>query len=198
MLVRIAVVALAIVGLFALVGAMKKRQIIKHLSGKTPEEAHDALEDEDLLARFDGKPAVLISVYRVGGQDVIEISDAVKAFVEEAQGRMPEGIALTVWQDDSRPLRSRRDTLVRNARSGFLLVLMVQAHPASARRVALVIGNSAYEHATPLANPKNDAEAVSAVLKKLGFEVITGLDLTQNQLEDTVSIDVTKGNGSYC
>ena len=68
----------------------------------------------------------------------------------------------------------------------FLLVLTAFAHPASARRVALVIGNSAYEHATPLANPKNDAQAVSAVLKKLGFEVITGLDLTQAQLGETI------------
>lgn len=68
----------------------------------------------------------------------------------------------------------------------FLLVLIGLASPAAAKRVALVIGNSAYEHAAPLANSKNDAEAVSAVLKKLGFEVITGLDLTQLQLEDTV------------
>ncbi len=40
------------------------------------------------------------------------------------------------------------------------------------RRLALVIGNSAYPSG-PLRNPVNDAEAVAAKLKDLGFEVIT-------------------------
>ena len=44
------------------------------------------------------------------------------------------------------------------------------------RRVALVIGNSNYENAGKLVNPKNDAEAVSAALKRLNFEVLTGID----------------------
>ncbi len=87
----------------------------------------DGFEEEDLIARFDGHPAVAVTVYRVGSQDVIEISDAVAAYAEEAALRMPEGVQLTVWQDDSKPLRSRRDTLVRNGRSGFLLVLLVLA-----------------------------------------------------------------------
>ncbi len=47
----------------------------------------------------------------------------------------------------------------------------------AAKRVALVIGNSAYEYAPALKNPKNDAQAMSAVLKKLGFDVVTGVDL---------------------
>jgi uncharacterized caspase-like protein len=38
------------------------------------------------------------------------------------------------------------------------------------RRLALVIGNSEYPQA-PLKNPVNDAAAMEATLKKLGFEV---------------------------
>lgn len=48
----------------------------------------------------------------------------------------------------------------------------------AAKRVALVIGNSAYEHVTPLQNPKNDAQAIAASLEKLGFAVVKGIDLT--------------------
>lgn len=48
---------------------------------------------------------------------------------------------------------------------------------ATERRVALVIGNSAYENVAPLPNPVNDAAAVAAALERLGFEVILGLDL---------------------
>jgi hypothetical protein len=45
------------------------------------------------------------------------------------------------------------------------------------KRVALVIGNSAYRHAPRLNNPKNDAADMPTVLKKHGFEVIEGSDL---------------------
>ena len=45
------------------------------------------------------------------------------------------------------------------------------------KRVALVIGNSAYQHTPTLANPKNDAMDISAALKTLGFQVIDGFDL---------------------
>lgn len=85
----------------------------------------DGFEEVDVSARFDGQPAVMVRVFRVGDQDVIEISDAVKAYVSEAQLRMPEGVTLAVWQDDSIPLRGRLDTLLRNGRSGFILVLIV-------------------------------------------------------------------------
>ncbi len=47
------------------------------------------------------------------------------------------------------------------------------------KRVALVIGNSDYQHTTKLSNPRNDATDMSAVLKGLGFEVIDGFDLTK-------------------
>lgn len=46
------------------------------------------------------------------------------------------------------------------------------------RRVALVIGNGAYRDA-PLNNPANDAKAVTEALSRLGFQVVSGIDLDQ-------------------
>src|SRR5271163_2757423 len=40
------------------------------------------------------------------------------------------------------------------------------------RRVAFVIGNSAYKNATSLPNTINDANAVAALFKSVGFEVV--------------------------
>jgi peptidoglycan hydrolase-like protein with peptidoglycan-binding domain len=54
---------------------------------------------------------------------------------------------------------------------------------AAGKRVALVIGNSAYTHATPLANPKNDVEDMAAALKPLGFTVILATDLTKSAMD---------------
>ncbi|MGP0093382.1 MAG: tetratricopeptide repeat protein [Xanthobacteraceae bacterium] len=47
-----------------------------------------------------------------------------------------------------------------------------------ARRVALVIGNSAYAGSARLANPANDADDVAAALRRVGFDVIEGKDLS--------------------
>jgi len=55
------------------------------------------------------------------------------------------------------------------------------------RRVALVIGNSAYQSVTPLPNPQKDAGAIAASLRNIGFEVVTlSNDLTQQQLSDAL------------
>ena len=40
------------------------------------------------------------------------------------------------------------------------------------RRVALVIGNSAYQHVPALRNPTTNAQAMAAMLQKAGFDVI--------------------------
>jgi uncharacterized caspase-like protein len=69
-----------------------------------------------------------------------------------------------------------------------LLVLVLVACPAAAqgKRVALVIGNSAYEHAPRLSNPRNDATDMAAALKQHGFQVIEGFDLNKAAFERKV------------
>ena len=61
---------------------------------------------------------------------------------------------------------------------------MVLSIPAQAmgKRVALVLGNGAYTHSAPLANPANDAAAVGDALRDLGFEVIQYADLDTNTM----------------
>lgn len=64
--------------------------------------------------------------------------------------------------------------LRRAAAAAFVAVLWIGgAHPAFAdKRVALVIGNSAYKNVTPLPNPSKDAAAIGAMLTKAGFDVV--------------------------
>jgi hypothetical protein len=54
------------------------------------------------------------------------------------------------------------------------------------KRVALVVGNGAYTHATRLNNPVNDAKDVTAALKRLGFEVVQGDDVTNEKFDDLI------------
>ena len=43
---------------------------------------------------------------------------------------------------------------------------------AAEKRVALIIGNSAYKHVSKLPNPANDSAAIAALLKRSGFDVV--------------------------
>jgi len=66
----------------------------------------------------------------------------------------------------------------------MVLSLTAFATPALAEtRVALVIGNAAYKHAPALANPKNDAEAMAASLRRLKFDVLAGTDLDKAAMD---------------
>src|SRR4051812_28749721 len=54
------------------------------------------------------------------------------------------------------------------------------------RRVALIIGNGAYKNVPKLPNPPKDAKAMASLLRNLGFEVVTGTDLTQAGMTDSL------------
>ncbi len=55
------------------------------------------------------------------------------------------------------------------------------------RRVALVIGNSAYSNVPRLANPNNDAAAIAKSLRNIGFESVTlANDVTREKLIDAL------------
>ncbi len=70
--------------------------------------------------------------------------------------------------------------------TAFLLQGVAALPAAAEKRVALVIGNSAYFNAGTLSNPVNDATDTAKVLKGFGFDVILGLDLTRPDFEQKV------------
>ena len=67
---------------------------------------------------------------------------------------------------------------------------------AGTKRVALVVGNGAYQSVAQLPNPRKDAEAVSNALRKQGFEVVTAFDLTRLELERAVGRYARSLNGA--
>ena len=50
--------------------------------------------------------------------------------------------------------------------------LLVCGPAMAEKRVALVLGNSAYQNVAPLANPVNDSTRIAATLKDAGFDVV--------------------------
>jgi uncharacterized caspase-like protein len=78
-----------------------------------------------------------------------------------------------------------------------VIFLLGAFNPAAAeKRVALVIGNSAYQHTAALKNPSNDASDMATALRALNFDVIDGTDLTKDQMEQRIRAFAAKLAGA--
>src|SRR5450755_1864742 len=73
--------------------------------------------------------------------------------------------------------------------SAILPAVLLASPAAAEKRIALVVGNSAYQSVPRLDNPKNDALLVADTLSKLGFSLIGGgaqVDLDKSRFESVV------------
>lgn len=87
-------------------------------------DVKDGFADTDTSARFDGKPAAIVTVFRVGNERPIAISDAVKRYISKKQPILPPGVGLAIWHDRSEVLKSRIQLLEKNALMGLVLVFI--------------------------------------------------------------------------
>src|SRR5256886_1998810 len=66
-----------------------------------------------------------------------------------------------------------------------LFCVLFTADAAKAdRRVAFVVGNGTYKNVAQLPNPAIDAQAMAAVLRNVGFEVVEGTNLTRDKMTE--------------
>ncbi|MEM7429710.1 MAG: caspase family protein [Pseudomonadota bacterium] len=65
---------------------------------------------------------------------------------------------------------------------GLLLIVAGVLPAAAAKRVALVIGNNAYEHVPRLEKAVNDADAMARTLQGAGFSVVKATDLARREM----------------
>ena len=67
-----------------------------------------------------------------------------------------------------------------------MAILAATSQALASKRVALVIGNSAYVNANELENPENDASDMAIALRDLGFQVTLGLNLQSRAMRDKI------------
>ena len=87
----------------------------------------DGFEETSQSLRFDGKPAALVQVSKVGNQNIQEISETVRRYLAESAANYPAGVELTLWKDESVMLTDRLGALIDSGVQGLLLVLVVLA-----------------------------------------------------------------------
>ena len=85
----------------------------------------DGFSKTDLIVRHQNKPAVFVEVYRAEGERVMEVSRAVKERIANVViPSLPDGVGITLWNDDSQIYSERADLLLKNGILGLLLVFI--------------------------------------------------------------------------
>lgn len=83
----------------------------------------DGFEDTDEAAFYNGKPAVMLKVFRTGEQTPTDIAEIVHAYIAELEASLPPGVDVGIVEDFSEIYRDRIRLLLRNAALGLVLVL---------------------------------------------------------------------------
>lgn len=86
-------------------------------------EISEGFEDSDRFAYFDGKPALLLDVYRTGGQTPVGVSRVVHERLDELRAGLPGGIELAIRNDRSDLFEQRAALLMKNGVIGLILVI---------------------------------------------------------------------------
>ena len=85
----------------------------------------DGFQDTDQYSTFDGKPSVMIKVFRVGDQKPDGISSTVKKYVKIKKNDLPPSLSIDTWNDLSELFTGRKRLLLKNAMIGLVLVLII-------------------------------------------------------------------------
>ena len=85
----------------------------------------DRFEREESRGFFNGQRAAFLSVEKGKGDDILEVIDALKVYLEEERARAPPGMAFEITRDVASIVRDRLTMLLRNGVQGLGLVFLV-------------------------------------------------------------------------
>ena len=85
----------------------------------------DGFEEKSLITTFNGKPAVMVQVSRVGEQSAIKVADQTREYMATFSENLPSGISLDYWDDDSAYLKTRINAVLNSALFGGILVMIL-------------------------------------------------------------------------
>ena len=88
-------------------------------------EVRDGFQETDLIIRHQNHPAVFVEVYRADGEQVMDVATTVREHLaNEVIPSLPDGVGVTMWNDESQVYEERADLLLKNGILGLLLVLI--------------------------------------------------------------------------
>ena len=83
----------------------------------------DAFKESTSIARVNGTPAIILTISKRAGENIIRISDEVHAVLDEVRSKLPQGTDVAVIMDEATFIRIMVDELENSILSGLILVL---------------------------------------------------------------------------
>ncbi|QLF71833.1 efflux RND transporter permease subunit (plasmid) [Peteryoungia desertarenae] len=94
--------------------------------------------DPEGFARIDGQPALSLEIRKRIGANIIKTVEAVRAVMDEGASLLPEGVAVTYLQDQSKEVRDTLGDLENNVLTAVILVMIVTVAMLGWRNALLV------------------------------------------------------------
>jgi multidrug efflux pump subunit AcrB len=85
----------------------------------------EGFEETDRYALYDGEPAVMLEIYRVGDQTPIGVVDAVQRQLVDIRNSLPATVRVAVLNDRAETYRQRARLLLGNGALGLILVMLL-------------------------------------------------------------------------
>ncbi|HKK97738.1 MAG TPA: efflux RND transporter permease subunit [Marivita sp.] len=86
----------------------------------------DGLSEDPVTARLDGTQAVYLSVYRSGNEQVLDLVESTRSFMNDTfLTDLPPSITASEWRNEADSLQGRIDLLTKNAAIGAGLIIIL-------------------------------------------------------------------------
>ncbi len=82
----------------------------------------DGFVDEEVITEVNGSPAVLVRINATEEQSVIEMADDIRGLL--AAYDPPEGVSVSIWNDNASPIFNRLLEIAKNGAVGIILVFI--------------------------------------------------------------------------
>ncbi len=101
-------------------------------------QLQDGFEEPKTKARLNQHDAVSIDIIKRSGENIIEISNQVKAIIQEFKASLPADTKISIMNDQSKDIRLMVSDLENSILSGLILVLLVVLFSMGIRNALLV------------------------------------------------------------
>jgi len=85
----------------------------------------DGFEEETVLSRMNGKPAISFLAHKSANADILRTVEGIHTLVNDEQARLPEGVTLHFFNDTAVYVKNRLDIVTANGLMGLALVFLV-------------------------------------------------------------------------
>lgn len=98
----------------------------------------DGFEERQTISRVNGTECVTLRIKKRGGENIVEIADAVRELLNEEEPYFPAGTTYMIQQDESETVRNMVSDLENNIITALLLVLIVLLFAMGVRNASFV------------------------------------------------------------